>query len=193
MAKTLMKGNEAIAKAAVAAGCDAYYGYPITPQSEVTEYMSKLMVDEGRAFVQAESELAAINMAYGAGAAGFNVMTASASPGIALKQEGISYAAGAEVPIVIASIARSGPGLGGIQPGQADYNQAVKGGGNGDYNIVVYGPKSIQETADYIQKSFVVAKKYRTPVMVLIDGAIGQMMEPVEIKDVKVEDIDTET
>lgn len=188
-----MKGNEAIAKAALAAGCDAYYGYPITPQSEITEYMSKIMNDAGKAFVQSESEVAAINMAYGAGAAGFNVMTASSSPGIALKQEGISYCAGAQVPVVIVSVARSGPGLGGIQPGQADYTQSVKGGGNGDYNIVVYAPKSIQESADYTQKSFAIARKFRTPVMVLIDGAIGQMMEPVEIKEFNIEDFDVDT
>lgn len=192
MAKTLMKGNEAIAKAALKAGCDAYYGYPITPQSEITEYMSKIMVGANKAFVQAESEVSAINMAYGAAGAGFNVMTASSSPGIALKQEGISYAAGAELPIVIAAVARSGPGLGGIQPGQSDYTQAVKGGGNGDYNIVVYAPKSIQESADYTQKAFDVAAKFRTPVMVQIDGAIGQMMEAVEIKDFKIGDYNRE-
>lgn len=187
-----MKGNEAIAKAALAAGCDGYFGYPITPQSEITEYMSKIMIDNGKAFIQAESEIAAVNMAYGAAAAGFNAMTASSSPGMALKQEGITYLAGAELPLVLISVSRSGPGLGGIQPGQADYFQSTKGGGNGDYNVMVYAPQTIQESADYTQKAFSIAREYRTPVIVLIDGAIGQMMEPVEIKKLETPDFNSE-
>lgn len=187
-----MKGNEAIAKAALAAGCDGYFGYPITPQSEITEYMSKIMLDNGKAFIQAESEVAAVNMAYGAAAAGFNAMTASSSPGMALKQEGITYLAGAELPLVLISVSRSGPGLGGIQPGQADYFQSTKGGGNGDYNVMVYAPQTIQESADYTQKAFAIAREYRTPVIVLIDGAIGQMMEPVEIKKLETPDFNSE-
>ncbi len=182
-----MKGNEAIAQAAIHAGCEAFFGYPITPQNELIEHMAKHMPRHGRVFVQAESEVAAINMVYGAAGAGGLVMTSSSSPGIALKQEGISYCAGAELGCVIVAISRSGPGLGGILPGQADYHQAVKGGGNGDYRVIVLAPNSVQEAADMVQQAFVLAQKYRNPVMVLADGVIGQMMEPVEISKTPIE------
>lgn len=181
MAKQLMKGNEAIAKAAIVAGCRAYFGYPITPQNELCEYMAKYMRSSGGVFVQAESEVAAINMVYGAAASGALVMTSSSSPGIALKQEGITYCAGAELPALIVSISRGGPGLGGILPSQGDYNQATRGGGNGDYHVPVYAPASIQEAASLVRKGLETAAKYRNPVMVLADGVIGQMMEPVEL------------
>ena len=177
-----MKGNEALSEAAIQAGCAAFFGYPITPQNEIPEYLSLRMVQENRVFVQAESEVAAINMVYGAAAAGKRVMTSSSSPGIALKQEGISFCAGADLPCVIVSVSRCGPGLGGILPSQADYFQATRGGGNGDYYSVVYAPSSIQELADLTQKAFDIADIYRTPVTVLLDGALAQMMEPVEIK-----------
>jgi 2-oxoglutarate ferredoxin oxidoreductase subunit alpha len=176
-----MKGNEAIARAAMAAGLDAFFGYPITPQNEIPEYLSKLMHDAGRVFVQAESEVAAINMVYGAAGAGKRVMTSSSSVGIALKQEGISYIAGAELPCVIVSVMRAGPGLGGISPSQADYFQATRGGGNGDYRVVVLAPESIQETVDVMKEAFDIADTYRNPVMVLADGLIGQMMESVDM------------
>ena len=179
--KTLMKGNEAICEAAITAGCKAFFGYPITPQNEIPEYMSLHMVKSGGAFVQAESEISAVNMCYGAAAAGIRVMTSSSSPGLALKQEGISYLAGANLPCVIVNISRSGPGLGGILPAQGDYFQCTRGGGNGDYYLPVYAPYSVQEATDVIFKAFDVADKYRTPVMVLADGMLGQMMEPVEI------------
>ncbi|MFU8793252.1 MAG: 3-methyl-2-oxobutanoate dehydrogenase subunit VorB [Acholeplasmataceae bacterium] len=182
MSKKLVKGNEAIAMAAIDAGLDAYFGYPITPQNEVPEYLSKHLVDHGKAFVQAESEVAAINMVYGASAAGARTMTSSSSPGIALKQEGISYICGAELPCVIVSVMRGGPGLGGIQPSQADYYQATRGGGNGDYHVVCYAPESIQETVNYVKEAFDVADQYRNPVMVLVDGLIGQMMESVDME-----------
>lgn len=182
MAKVLMKGNEAIARAAIAAGCDSFFGYPITPQNEIPEYMAKYLADSGGVFVQAESEVAAINMVYGAAAAGARTMTSSSSPGIALKQEGISYCAGAELPIVIVSVSRGGPGLGGILPAQSDYNQATRGGGNGDYKVMVLAPNSVQEATNMVHDAFVLAEKYRNPVMVMADGIIGQMMEPVEIK-----------
>ncbi|HHW27851.1 MAG TPA: 3-methyl-2-oxobutanoate dehydrogenase subunit VorB [Firmicutes bacterium] len=175
----LMKGNEALAEAAIRAGCRHYFGYPITPQNEISEYMARRLRDEGGVFVQAESEVAAINMVYGAGGAGTRVMTSSSSPGVSLMQEGLSYIAGAEVPCVIVNMSRGGPGLGGIQPSQADYFQATKGGGHGDYRLVVYGPSSIQEACDLMFRAFDVADKYRTPVMILGDGNIGQMMEPV--------------
>ncbi|MBU1093484.1 MAG: 3-methyl-2-oxobutanoate dehydrogenase subunit VorB [Firmicutes bacterium] len=181
MSKVLMKGNEAIVRAAIAAGLDAFFGYPITPQNEIPEYMSKLMKEAGRVFVQAESEVAAINMVYGAAGAGARVMTSSSSVGIALKQEGISYIAGAELPCVIVSVMRAGPGLGGIQPSQADYFQATRGGGNGDYRVVVLAPESIQETVDLMKQAFDIADMYRNPVMVLADGLIGQMMESVDL------------
>ncbi len=181
MSKILMKGNEAIALAAIKGGVDAFFGYPITPQNEVPEYMSKHMLEQGKVFVQAESEVAAINMVYGAAGAGARVMTSSSSPGIALKQEGISYLCGAELPCVIVSVMRGGPGLGGIQPSQADYYQATRGGGNGDYQLIVYAPETIQETIDILKSSFDTADTYRNPVMVLVDGLIGQMMESVDL------------
>ena len=183
MAKVLMKGNEAIGAAAIKAGCKFFFGYPITPQNEIPEYMSKELPKVNGSFVQAESEVAAINMVYGAAGSGARVMTSSSSPGMALKQEGITYIAGAELPCVLVNIMRGGPGLGGIQPAQSDYFQSVKGGGNGDYYMPVYAPASIQETVDLIQEGFDVADQYRTPVMVIADGMIGQMMEPVEFKE----------
>ena len=181
MAKKLMKGNEAMATAAIAAGCRCFFGYPITPQNEIPEFMSKAMFESGGYFVQAESELAAINMVYGAGGAGARAMTSSSSPGIALKQEGISYLAGAEIPAVILNVMRGGPGLGGIQPSQSDYNMMTKGGGDGDYNCPVLAPSNLQEASDMIMEAFDLADYYRTPVYVAADGFIGQMMEPVEI------------
>jgi len=194
VSKILMKGNEAIARAAVAAGCDAFFGYPITPQNEIPEYLSKLMKEHGRIFVQAESEVAAINMVYGAAGSGARVMTSSSSCGIALKQEGISYIAGSELPCVIVSVMRAGPGLGGIQPSQADYFQATRGGGNGDYYVVVLAPESIQETVDLMKQAFEIADLYRNPVMVLADGLIGQMMEAVDLdKPVKKRHIEPKT
>lgn len=180
--KILMKGNEAIGEAAIVAGCRHYFGYPITPQTELTEYMAKRLSQVGGVFLQAESEVAAINMAYGAAGTGVRVMTSSSGPGISLKQEGISYIAGAELPCVIVNIMRGGPGLGGIQPGQADYFQAVKGGGHGDYRNIVLAPNSVQELVDMTIQAFELADQYRNPVMLLGDGALGQMMEPVEIK-----------
>jgi len=180
--RALMKGNEAICEAALLAGCRLFFGYPITPQNEIPEYMAKHMPKVNGTFVQAESEIGAINMVYGAAAAGARVMTSSSSPGIALKQEGISYMAGARLPGLIVSVARSGPGLGGILPAQSDYFMTVKGGGNGDYFMPVYAPNSVQEATDLVFKAFDAAEKYRTPVTILIDGMLGQMMEPVEIK-----------
>lgn len=175
----LMKGNEALGEAAIRAGCRAFFGYPITPQSELPAYMARRMPEEDGVFLQAESELAAINMVYGAAGAGVRVMTSSSSPGISLKQEGISYIAGAELPAVIVNIMRGGPGLGSIMPGQADYFQATKGGGHGDYRLVVYGPATVQELVDLTIRAFNVADRYRSPVMILGDGILGQMMEPV--------------
>ncbi len=177
-----MKGNEAIAEAAVQAGCRYFFGYPITPQNQIPEYMSKRMPEVGGTFLQAESEISAINMVYGAAGAGARVMTSSSSPGISLKQEGISYIACAELPCVIVNIVRSGPGLGGILPAQSDYFQAVKGGGHGDYRLIVYAPSSVQEAADCVMEAFDVTDQYRVPVMIIGDGMIGQMMEPVEFK-----------
>lgn len=182
MAKILMKGNEAIGAAAIAAGCKYFFGYPITPQSELPEYMSRELPKVGGVFLQAESEVAAINMVYGAAGAGVRVMTSSSSPGMALKQEGISYIAGAELPCVLVNIMRGGPGLGSIQPSQTDYYQATRGGGNGDYRMVVYAPSDVQELVDLMIEGFDVADQYRNPVMILGDGMIGQMMEPVEFK-----------
>ncbi|MFH1441599.1 MAG: 3-methyl-2-oxobutanoate dehydrogenase subunit VorB [Candidatus Omnitrophota bacterium] len=179
--KILISGNEAIAEAAIMAGCDFYAGYPITPQNELIAYMAKKMPELGRPFVQAESELAAINMVFGASAAGARAMTSSSSPGISLKQEGISYLAGAELPAVIVNIMRGGPGLGNIAPSQADYFQAVKGGGHGDYHVIVLAPYSVQEAYDIMQLAFDLADEYRTPVMVLGDGILGQMMEPIVV------------
>ena len=181
--KVLMKGNEAIGEAAIQAGCQCFFGYPITPQTEVAAYMARKMPLLGRVFLQAESELAAINMVYGAAGTGVRCMTSSSSPGISLKCEGISYLAGAELPCVIIDIVRGGPGLGSIQPAQSDYFQATKGGGHGDYNMPVYAPASIQEMVDLIEEAFDVAEVYRTPVMVMGDGMLGQMMEPVEFKE----------
>lgn len=182
--KKLMKGNNAIAEAAIQAGCKCFFGYPITPQNELIEHMAtRLPKIEGGIFVQAESEVAAINMVMGAAGAGARVMTSSSGPGLSLKQEGISYIAGAELPAVIVNVMRAGPGLGGIQPAQSDYFQATKGGGHGDYNLLVYAPASIQEACDLTQKAFDRADYYRTPIMILADGAIGQMMEPCEIKN----------
>ena len=181
--KILMKGNEAIGEAAVVAGCRHYFGYPITPQSELIEYMAKRMPQVNGVFLQAESEISAINMVYGASAAGCRVMTSSSSPGISLKQEGISYIAGSQLPCVIVNMQRGGPGLGSIQPGQADYFQATKGGGHGDYRNIVLAPNSVQEMADITVEAFDLADKWRNAVMILGDGALGQMMEPVEFKE----------
>lgn len=178
--KVLMKGNEAIGEAAIVAGCRHYFGYPITPQTELTEYMSRRMPKVDGVFLQAESEVAAINMVYGAAGAGARVMTSSSSPGISLKQEGISYIAGAELPCVIVNMMRGGPGLGSIQPAQGDYFQATKGGGHGDFRNIVLAPNSVQELVDITILSFDLAEKYRNPVMLLGDGALGQMMEPAE-------------
>jgi 2-oxoglutarate ferredoxin oxidoreductase subunit alpha len=181
--KVLMKGNEALGEAAIQAGCQCFFGYPITPQTELAAYMARKMPKIGRVFLQAESEVAAINMVYGAAGAGIRVMTSSSSPGISLKSEGISYIAGAELPCVIVNIVRGGPGLGGIQPAQSDYFQATRGGGHGDYNLLVYAPASVQEMADLMQEAFDVADYYRNPVMIMGDGMLGQMMEPVEFKE----------
>lgn len=183
----LMKGNEAIAEAAIRAGVDGYFGYPITPQSEVMEYLTAAKPWErtGMVVLQAESEVAAINMLYGGAGAGKKVMTSSSSPGISLMQEGISYIAGAELPTVIVNVVRGGPGLGTIQPSQSDYFQATKGGGHGDYHLIVLAPASVQEMADFMELAFDLAFKYRNPVMILSDGAIGQMMEKVKFKPQK--------
>lgn len=181
--KVLMKGNEAIGEAAIKAGCQCFFGYPITPQTEISAYLSRRMPKVGRVFLQAESEIAAVNMVYGAAGTGVRCMTSSSSPGISLKAEGISYIAGAELPCVIVDIVRGGPGLGGIQPAQSDYFQATKGMAHGDFNFPVYAPASIQEMVDLVQEAFDVADIYRTPVMVMGDGMIGQMMEPIEFKE----------
>ena len=183
--KVLMKGNEAIAEAAIKAGCMHYFGYPITPQTEIAAYMAKRMPKIGGTFLQAESEVAAINMVYGVAAAGFRVMTSSSSPGVSLKQEGISYIAGADLPALIVNVQRGGPGLGGIQPSQSDYFQATKGGGHGDYHLIVLAPASVQEMADLTVKAFDLSEKYRVPSMLLADGTMGQMMEPVELPEVE--------
>jgi len=185
MSRTLMKGNEAIGLAAIKSGCFYFFGYPITPQSEIPEYLARELPKYNGVFIQAESEVSAINMVYGAAGAGARVMTSSSSPGIALKQEGISYIVGAELPCLIINLMRGGPGLGGIQPAQSDYFQATRGGGNGDYYMPVYAPASVQESVDLIQEGFDVADQYRTPVMMLMDGMIGQIMEPVEFKERK--------
>jgi 2-oxoglutarate ferredoxin oxidoreductase subunit alpha len=179
--KVLMKGNDAIAEAALRAGCRAYFGYPITPQNELIAYMAKHIMDRGGVFIQAESETAAINMVYGASSAGARAMTSSSSPGISLKQEGISYAAGADIPLVLVNVVRGGPGLGSIAPSQSDYFQSTRGGGHGDYYCIVLAPKSVQECADLTYLAFDLADKYRMPAIVLADGMIGQMMEGVEL------------
>ena len=181
--KVLMKGNEAIAESAIRAGCLHYFGYPITPQTELAAYMAKRMPKIGGTFLQAESEIAAINMVYGVSAAGLRVMTSSSSPGVSLKQEGISYIAGSDVPALIVNVQRGGPGLGGIQPSQSDYFQATKGGGHGDYHLIVLTPASVQEMADLTALAFDLADKYRMPAMLLADGTMGQMMEPVELTE----------
>ena len=180
--RVLMCGNEALAEAAIIAGCDAYFGYPITPQNEVPAYMARRMPEEGRVFVQSESELAAISMVFGASATGKRAMTSSSSPGISLMQEGISYLAGAELPAVVVNVMRGGPGLGNIAPSQADYFQATRGGGHGDYRTIVFGPSSVQELADCMILAFDLADQYLMPVMVLADGILGQMMEPVVLE-----------
>ncbi len=181
MAKELLKGNVAFAEAAVRAGCEAYYGYPITPQTEALEHMAKRMPELGRVFLQAESEVAAINMVYGAACAGVRVMSSSSSPGVSLMMEGLSYIAGSEVPVVLVDIMRGGPGLGNIAPSQGDYNQIVKGGGHGDYRIITLAPATIQEIIDLTYEAFDIAEKYRAIVVILADGSIGQMMEPAEL------------
>ena len=186
--KVLMKGNEAIAEAALRAGCRLYFAYPITPQSELIEYMSKMMPKVGGTFVQSESEIAAINMVYGASGCGKRVMTSSSSPGISLKQEGISYISGASLPAVIVNVVRGGPGLGDIQPAQGDYYQATRGGGHGDYRTIVLAPSTVQEFADMAPLAFDLADKYRIAVLILSDGLIGQMMEPVEFQPAKTEE-----
>jgi 2-oxoglutarate/2-oxoacid ferredoxin oxidoreductase subunit alpha len=177
--RVLMKGNEAIAEAAVAAGCDAYFGYPITPQAELLEWMARRMPEEGRVFVQAESELAAINMALGAAAAGARVLVSSSSPGISLMAEAMSYMAGSQLPVVLVNVQRGGPGLGSIGAAQGDYFQATKGHGHGDYRVPVLAPSSIAEAIDLVRDSFILAERYRTPVILLADGILGQAMEPV--------------
>jgi 2-oxoglutarate ferredoxin oxidoreductase subunit alpha len=181
MSKQLIKGNEAIAEAAIRAGCRAYFGYPITPQTELLEHMARRMPELGRAFVQAESEVAAINMCYGAACAGVRVMTSSSSPGVSLMQEGLSYIAGSEVPLVLVDVMRGGPGLGNIAPSQSDYNQIVKFGGHGDFKMIVLAPATVQEAIDLTVEAFDLADKYRHIVVVLLDGNIGQMMEPAEL------------
>ena len=182
--KVLMKGNEAIAEAAIRAGCRHYFGYPITPQTELAAYMAKRMPKIGGVFLQAESEVAAINMVYGVAGTGKRVMTSSSSPGVSLKQEGISYIAGADLPALIINVQRGGPGLGGIQPSQSDYFQATKGGGHGDYRLIVLAPSSVQEMADLTAKAFDLSEKYLVPAMLLADGTMGQMMEPVDLSGI---------
>ena len=185
--KVLMKGNEAIAEAAIRAGCRHYFGYPITPQTEIAAYMAKKMPKIGGVFLQAESEIASINMVYGAAAAGMRVMTSSSSPGISLKAEGLSYIAGSDVPAFVVNVQRGGPGLGGIQPSQSDYFQATKGGGHGDYKMIVLAPASVQEMASLTVHGFNLADKYRMTAMILADGTIGQMMEPISFEDTQIE------
>ena len=179
----LMKGNEALAEAAIRAGIHAYFGYPITPQSEILEYFTREMPKRNGVVVQAESELAAINMVFGGAGAGARVMTSSSSPGISLMQEGLSYIASAELPCLVVNINRGGPGLGTIQPSQSDYWQAVKGGGHGDYHLIVLAPASVQEMADFVFEGFRLAEKYRNPAFILADGALGQMMEKVVLPE----------
>ena len=181
--KVLMKGNEAIAEAALRAGCQAFFGYPITPQTELAAYMAKRMPKEGGVYVQAESEVSAINMVYGAAGAGARCMTSTSSPGMSLKSEGISYIAGADLPAVIVNVQRGGPGLGGIQPSQSDYWQATRATGHGDFHPIVIAPSTVQEMASGIHEAFDLAETYRTPVIVLLDGMLGQMMEPVQLPE----------
>jgi 2-oxoglutarate ferredoxin oxidoreductase subunit alpha len=181
--RLLLRGNEVIAEAAIRAGCQCYFAYPITPQAELLEHMARHMPRLGRTFIQAESEIAAISMVYGAAAAGVRTMTSSSSPGISLKQEGISYLAGSNLPAVIVNVVRGGPGLGNIAPAQCDYFQATKGGGHGDYRLIVLGPSTAPEAGELTMLAFDLADKYRTPVMILADGMLGQMMEPVELPE----------
>ncbi len=181
--KVLMKGNEALAEAAIRAGCHHFFGYPITPQTELAAYMAKRMPKVGGTYLQAESEIAAINMVLGASAAGIRAMTSSSSPGVSLKSEGISYMAGSDLPALIINVQRGGPGLGGIQPSQSDYWQATKAGGHGDYQILVFAPSTVQEMVDLVSDAFDLADKYRVPSMILADGMLGQMMEPVELPE----------
>ncbi len=185
MTKQLLKGNEAIAEAAIRAGVEAYFGYPITPQTELLEHMARRMIELGRVFLQSESEVAAINMVYGAACTGARVMTSSSSPGISLMMEGISYIMGSEVPCVVVDVVRGGPGLGNIAPAQGDYFQIVKGGGHGDYQAPVLAPATVQEAIDLTVLSFDLAEKYRTLVFVLLDGSLGQMMEPAELPEMR--------
>ena len=185
--KVLMKGNEAIAEAAIRAGCRHYFGYPITPQTEIAAYMAKKMPKIGGVFLQAESEIASINMVYGAAAAGMRVMTSSSSPGISLKAEGLSYIAGSDIPAFVVNVQRGGPGLGGIQPSQSDYFQATKGGGHGDYKMIVLAPASVQEMASLTIHGFNLADKYNMTAMILADGTIGQMMEPISFEDAEIQ------
>ena len=179
----LMKGNEALAEAAIRAGCKGYFGYPITPQSEILEYLAAEGRERGMVVLQAESEVASINMVYGGAGTGARVMTSSSSPGISLMQEGLSYIAAAELPCLVVNVSRGGPGLGTIQPSQSDYFQSVKGGGHGDYHLLVLAPSSVQEMADFVYDAFDLADKYRTPVLILADGALGQMMEKVAFRE----------
>ena len=188
--KVLMKGNEALAEAAIMAGCRHYFGYPITPQTEVAAYMSKRMPKIDGVFLQAESEIAAINMVIGVAATGKRVMTSSSSPGISLKSEGISYLAGCDLPALIVNVQRGGPGLGGIQPSQADYSQATRGAGHGDFHLLVFAPSSVQEMVNLTFKGFDLAEKYRMPVMLLSDGTMGQMMEPVSLEQGEINEHD---
>ncbi|MFA6448409.1 MAG: 3-methyl-2-oxobutanoate dehydrogenase subunit VorB [bacterium] len=185
--KKLMRGAEAIGEAAIRSGCSCYFGYPITPQNEITEYMARRMLQTGRVFIQSESELAAINMVLGAAATGARAMTSSSSPGMSLKQEGISFIAAMELPSVIVNVMRGGPGLGNIAPAQSDYFQATRGGGHGDYRTIVLAPATVQELYNLTRKAFDLADEYRTPVMILADGMLGQMMEPVVFNDKAIE------
>jgi 2-oxoglutarate ferredoxin oxidoreductase subunit alpha len=191
--RKLMKGNEALAEAAIRAGCKCFFGYPITPQTELSAYMAKRMHKAGGVFLQAESEIAAINMVLGAGSTGIRAMTSSSSPGISLKSEGISYLAGSDVPALIVNVQRGGPGLGGIQPSQADYWQATRALGHGDFHILVFAPSSVQEMIDMVTKAFDTADKYRMPAMILADGLLGQMMEPVSFPEISEEKYDKST
>jgi len=181
--RVLMKGTEAMAEAAIRAGCSAYFGYPITPQTELIHYMARRMPEAGGVFLQAESEVSVINMVYGAAAAGVRVMTSSSSPGVSLMQEGISYLVGAELPAVLINVMRGGPGLGNIQPSQSDYFQSTKGGGHGDYKLITFAPSSVSEAASMVYDAFDITEKYRHPVMILADGALGQIMEPVSLPE----------
>lgn len=190
MERNLMKGNEALAEAAIRAGCKCFFGYPITPQTEISAYFAKKMAKAGGVFLQAESELAAINMVLGASASGVRAMTSSSSPGISLKAEGISYIAGSDLPCVIINVQRGGPGLGGIQPSQADYWQATRAMGHGDFHVLVFAPCSVQEMVDAVIKAFDLADKYRMPAMILADGLLGQMMEPVTFPEISAEKIE---